>query len=290
MAFDAVIGVMFVGMAIVVAAHAWISRRRRVRDEGERARDRALATAERVVAWLRRYHTFGRVANALGMRASLAAAGVRAGLPERFDADLLLLLCAAFAAAGAIWGALVIGSGAGICVCACAGASMVPLLLSARARRRQEAIERALPFVLDGIVLAVEAGLDFNAALARVVAGAQPGPLRDELGIAQRDLRMGATRREALTALARRVPMPAMASVVALVTQADRLGARLGPVLRVAADRQREARLARAERRGAAASTMALIPLVFCIMPATFIVVFGPLVVRFVTGGIEAFF
>jgi tight adherence protein C len=103
-------------------------------------------------------------------------------------------------------------------------------------------------------------------------------------------LRMGTPRREALATLGRRSRAPSLASLCALLVQADRLGAGIGPALRATSARLRAARFARAERRGAIAAQMALIPLIVCIMPATFIVVFGPLVVRVATGGVAALF
>ena len=155
---------------------------------------------------------------------------------------------------------------------------------------RSGAIERALPGVLDWLALSVEAGEGFAQALARIAAQLAPGPLCDELACLDAGIRMGATRRDALAAMARRAQVPAISSLAALLIQADLLGTGIGPVLRVSAERLRLERFARAERAGVVAAQKALVPLVFCIMPATFVVVFGPLVVRVATGGIAALF
>lgn len=160
--------------------------------------------------------------------------------------------------------------------------------LRKRAARRRQAIELALPGALDWLTLSVEAGEGFLQALGRISAALPAGPLKDELCRFHADLRTGMSRRAALAALARRAGVPSLSSVVALLIQADALGTSIGPVLRVSSQRLRAERLARAERRGVAAAQKALVPLVLCIMPATFIVVFGPLVARLLTGGIEA--
>jgi len=103
-------------------------------------------------------------------------------------------------------------------------------------------------------------------------------------------LKLGSSRAEALRRMGARVGVPFLRSLAATLVQADRLGASIGPVLRAHAERARDERLARAERAGMYAAQKALVPLVFCIMPVTFIVIFGPLVARFLTGGLNALF
>ena len=49
----------------------------------------------------------------------------------------------------------------------------------------------ALPYSLDLLTLSVEAGLDFTGALAKVVEKGKAGPLREELQIVLKQLKMG---------------------------------------------------------------------------------------------------
>ncbi len=162
---------------------------------------------------------------------------------------------------------------------------LVPdLWLAGEVRRRREAIRRALPDVLDLLTLSVEAGLDFVAGLHKVCEKSRSGPLVDEFALVLREIRVGASRQQALRALARRCAMPEISSFVALLVQADVLGASIGPVLRAQADLVRTRRHQQAERAGAHASQKILFPLVLCIMPAVFVVVFGPIVLHFVYG------
>ena len=92
---------------------------------------------------------------------------------------------------------------------------------------------RALPYDLDLLTLSVEAGLDFAAALEKVVVKGRAGPLADELSITVRELRLGTRREEALRNLASRVAMPALTSFAHALVQADRMGTPLGKVLRI---------------------------------------------------------
>lgn len=168
------------------------------------------------------------------------------------------------------------------------GALAWPMQLKARVRRRRQAIERTLPNVLDWLALSVEAGEGFSQALDRIAGRFPAGPLRDELKRLLAEMRTGVPRRVALSSLARRAGVPSLSSLAALLIQADVLGTGIGPVLRSVSGRLRVARFARAERQGVVAAQTALFPLIFCIMPATFIVVFGPFFIRLLVWGPQA--
>lgn len=99
------------------------------------------------------------------------------------------------------------------------------------------------------------------------------------------EIKVGASRAEGLRHLAARCNVSAVTSFTALLIQADKLGASIGPVLRAQSDKLRTDRFQRAERAGAAAAQKILFPLVFFIIPAVFIVIFGPIVVQFITKG-----
>jgi tight adherence protein C len=222
-------------------------------------------------------------------RVALAAAGIeadRAMLTGVVALRAIAAGCVACLAASSCAGHPIVASALG----AAAAWVATGFALHSRARERREAIERGLPFALDMLTLCVAAGLDFNAALARVVTRARRGPLAAELARLDGMLRMGTPRREAFVQCSRHTPSRALSALLALLAQADRLGTGIGPTLRASAARLRAARFARAERRGAAAAQMLLLPLIFCIMPATFIVVFGPLAIRVAEGGVAALF
>ena len=161
---------------------------------------------------------------------------------------------------------------------------ILPILsLKDAVKKRQKAIRRAVPYTLDLLTLAVEAGLDFTAALARV--GTKPGdhPLAPEIKRLVRDLSMGKPRSEALKDLADRTKVEELGTVVSALVQADELGASLGPVLRVQASEMRRRRFDRAEKQAQEAPVKMVFPLVFFIMPVVFLVVFSPIVIRFYT-------
>lgn len=166
-----------------------------------------------------------------------------------------------------------------------AGGTFFPdVWLSGVVRDRQAEIRRGLPYVMDLLTLSVEAGLDFVAGVHKVCEKARSGPLVDELAFMLREIQVGATRQQALRNLATRTDMAELRSFAALLIQADLLGASIGPVLRAQSDLIRTQRFQAAEKQGAYAATKILFPLILFIMPAVFIVIFGPIVLNFVFG------
>jgi tight adherence protein C len=145
-------------------------------------------------------------------------------------------------------------------------------------KKRQKAIFRQLPSVLDLLTLSVEAGLDFIAAISRVIYFAKDGPLKDEFNQMLKELQVGTVRADALRNMADRVQLPALSSFATILIQADQMGGSIGPVLRAQSDQLRNQRFQLAEREGAKATQKLLIPLVVCILPAVFIVILGPVI------------
>lgn len=153
-------------------------------------------------------------------------------------------------------------------------------------QKRHLQISRALPFNLDLLTLSVEAGLDFTAALAKVVEKGKHGPLRDELALVLKQLKMGKTREEALKSMIARVDLPALSQFVTALIQADRMGTSLGKVLRIQSTQLRIERTQRAEKLANEAPVKMLFPLIACIFPTVFMVLFGPIVFAFMYGNV----
>lgn len=143
---------------------------------------------------------------------------------------------------------------------------------------RHAQIVRDLPFNIDLLTLAVEAGLDFAAGVAKMVEKGKAGPVRDEFKIMLSEMRMGKSRADAMHDMAVRVGLPSFNSFLATLIQADRLGTGLGKVLRIQADQMRMERSQRAEKKAAEAPVKMLLPLVCFIFPTIWVILAGPLV------------
>ncbi len=153
-----------------------------------------------------------------------------------------------------------------------------------RERARKRMIRNALPYALDLLTLSVEAGLDFTAALARIIKRRPDNALSQELGETLRQIQMGVPRAQALRNLHDRVVMEEIFSVTSALIQADELGASLGPILRIQSDQFRIRRAQAAEKAAMEAPVKLLFPLICFFFPATFVMLFGPVFLQLIKG------
>lgn len=147
-------------------------------------------------------------------------------------------------------------------------------------QKRAKEIFRALPFFLDIITLCVESGSNLSGGLKQSVEKGPDGPLKTEVNRMMREMRAGKSRAEALRAMADRVDMTAITSLVSSLIQAEKMGSNIGPVLRSNAEQRREERFQKAEKMAMEAPVKLLGPLVMFIFPNTFIVLFFLLMVK----------
>lgn len=159
------------------------------------------------------------------------------------------------------------------------GYALPETILEQRIRERKRLILRSLADCLDLLVVSAEAGLGFDAAIAKVVERAQ-GPLAVEFDRVLRDMSIGRSRMEALRAMSDRIDLPEVTTFVAAIHQADLLGVSIAQVLRVQAESMRIQRNLRARETAAKLPVKLLFPLVFFIFPAIFIVLLGPGAIR----------
>ncbi len=154
--------------------------------------------------------------------------------------------------------------------------------LRLRTKQRQKAVTNALPDVLDLLMVCVEAGMGFDAAVARVAEkpGKGGSPLHDELLRMHLEIRAGRPREEAMRALADRLGTEELRSIIGSFIQTDRLGTSLGKTLRVQADASRVQRRHRAETKAQLAPLMMLVPTILFLLPSFMMVAAAPSFLR----------
>lgn len=142
--------------------------------------------------------------------------------------------------------------------------------------RRTNVIEN-MPFIVDMLALSVEAGLDFVAAMQKVIEKAPPSALVEEFETLIKETKVGASRAEGLRQMAWRIDSLPVSSFCATLIAADSVGANIGPILKTLAQELREKRSAMAEQKGAQAATKILIPMIFLVLPAVLLIIAAPI-------------
>ncbi|MDQ1147138.1 tight adherence protein C [Bacillus sp. SORGH_AS 510] len=151
--------------------------------------------------------------------------------------------------------------------------------LKQKMKTRNHLALREFPDILDLLTVSLEAGLGFDAAISKVVAKKE-GPLAMELHRCLEEIRLGKTRREALSGIKERLDVDEIKSFIGSVLQAEKLGIGMVQMLRVISNEVREQRKQRAEEEAMKAPIKMLFPLVLFIFPSLFIVLLGPAVIQ----------
>jgi tight adherence protein C len=156
-----------------------------------------------------------------------------------------------------------------------------------RRNSRRAEIQSDLPDVIDVLVVCVEAGLTFEAAMEKVVEK-YDHPLAIEMGRAMQEIRLGRARLEALNDMGRRSGVDELNNFVQAIIQSEQLGSGVSRILRMQSDEIRMRRLVTSQERGARASLKMLLPMLGCIFPTLWVILLGPaalLALHFLRGG-----
>lgn len=160
-----------------------------------------------------------------------------------------------------------------------AGFALPDAVLNRRIEDRRNAMRKELPEILDLLVISVEAGLGFDAAMARVIESVE-GEMSMEFARMQSQTRVGVSRRDALEQLGERTDVDELRSFILAMNQADSFGVSISRVLRVQSEEMRTRRRQRAQERAFAAPVKMVFPLVLCVFPAMFVLLIGPAAIQ----------
>ena len=199
--------------------------------------------------------------------------------PEDFMA-VRLVAAAIFAALGLLVG-LLFGNVVYLVIALAVGTILgyyAPVIwLRQKVDARRTEIQKGLPDALDLLVICVDAGLGFDAALARVT-DKYKNALSDLLTKALREVSLGRPRLEALDEMGRSSGVEDLHNFIQAVIQSEQFGTGIGKILRIQADEMRRRRRQRAQEKGAQATLKMMLPMVGCIFPTLWIVLLGPAV------------
>jgi tight adherence protein C len=204
---------------------------------------------------------------------------IGAGLAPRISPDQALGAKALFATIGIVIGLLFMAQSTiwGIIFAVClapAGFFLPDVFINSRISERRDKMQAALPDALDLLAVSVEAGLSFDAGVAKLVEYLK-GPLVEEFALMLNEIRIGTSRAEGLRRLEARVDVPEVTTFVRAVIQAEELGTSMADILRAQAEDARVNRQLAAEEKAMKLPVKMLIPMAGFILPATFIVLLG---------------
>lgn len=210
----------------------------------------------------------------------LELAGRPGNLTPEDYAAVRIVAAAVMAAIGLLIG-LLMGNSVYLVVSLAVGAVLgyyLPMLwLKQKVDARRAEIQKALPDAMDLLVIAVDAGLGFDAALARVTDKFK-NALSDLLAKALREVSLGRPRLEALDEMGRSSGVDDLHNFIQAVIQSEQFGTGIGKILRIQADEMRRRRRQRAQEKAAQATLKMMLPMVGCIFPTLWIVLLGPAV------------
>jgi tight adherence protein C len=212
---------------------------------------------------------------------------VLAGNPPAFTAERIVAFKIVFGIAGLVVGLMLaqllpftgflkVGV---VALLALTGYTIPSAAIAARASKRQKEIRKALSDTMDLLTISVEAGLGFDAALGQVVRNV-PGPLSDEISRMLQEMQIGVSRTDALRNLTERTEVPELDGFVLSMIQADKYGVGIAKVLRSQSQELRQKRRQRAEETAQKVPLKLLFPTIFMLLPALFIVILGPGVIK----------
>jgi len=174
------------------------------------------------------------------------------------------------------------GSIAGAIGAAFIGYMLPGILIKNQISKRYKEMRKSLPDGLDLLVICTEAGLNLDSGLDRVcreISNSSP-ELADEFALTAIELGFLPDRKEALRSLSARVDFMAMKTLVNTLIQTEKYGTPLAVALRVLSAEMREERLMKAEEKAARLPAIMTIPMILFILPALFVVLIGPAVLR----------
>ena len=213
---------------------------------------------------------------------------VLAGNPPAFTAERIVAFKIVFAIVGLVVGLMLapllpftsfllkVGT---VALLTLTGYTVPSAAIAARASKRQKEIRKALSDTMDLLTISVEAGLGFDAALGQVVRNV-PGPLSEEVSRMLQEMQIGVSRTEALRHLTDRTEVSELDGFVLSMIQADKYGVGIAKVLRAQAQELRQKRRQRAEETAQKVPLKLLFPMIFMVLPALFIVILGPGVIK----------
>jgi len=153
------------------------------------------------------------------------------------------------------------------------------VLINQSIKKKREAIQNELPFLMEMLVVILEGGIAFDSAIQKICQRKE-GEVYTEFNRWIKEVKMGSSRREALQHMAQRIQLQEFDSFVRAILQAEKSGISIIQTVRLQAEQLRTKQKQMAKEKAMKIPLKILFPLIFFIFPPIFIVILGPGVIR----------
>ncbi|MCL4502920.1 MAG: type II secretion system F family protein [Deltaproteobacteria bacterium] len=287
------IGTFLAGTCLVYGVMHYVGSRRLLKNRFRRATEKAMplyqgggndTPMKRFLEWVSSFGKFGMKdkEGATKLRFALLQAGFRHPQSTAIFYGLQALtgffLPLPYLLLNLMNGTMAAGSLAITFLLAGGGFYLPQYILKFMTSRRQDRIDKALPDVLDLLIVLLEAGLSLQSTLNRVSDEVRPisMELYHELHLTNAELRTGITRETALKNMGERTGVQSVKSLVGMMIQSEKMGTSMSQALRIHSNFLRVQRAQKAEAIAAKLPVKIMFPMMAFIFPAIFIVVLGP--------------
>jgi len=161
------------------------------------------------------------------------------------------------------------------------GLALPIIWLNDKAQKREKDLLRELPNALEVLSLCSEAGLSLEQAMDQYLFNAKSGALKDEFSKIMEQTKSGSGRKIAFTSVTEKLNLTDFSLFTTSVIQAERFGTGISKTLQQLSITIRDKQSQRAEKAVQEMPVKLLFPLIFFIMPVTFLIIFGPIALKF---------
>lgn len=164
------------------------------------------------------------------------------------------------------------------------GFYMPDLKLRDLSQKRQQQIKEGLPDALDSFALMMRAGLDLSQSIDYYIDDPERDALQEEFYVMRAQMRLGKTRAQAIRTMAEKLNLEDFDTIATTVIQAERSGVSMTEFFNSQAEEVRDKRFQAAEEQGQKAPFKMMVPLMLFIMPGVGLILFAPMIIKYMTG------
>jgi tight adherence protein C len=156
------------------------------------------------------------------------------------------------------------------------------IFLNNKIGKRQKAMNRAYPNMVDLLIICAESGMSIEHAVRKVgqEIGTESIELAEEASLMAAEMSFLENRRIAFENFAQRTGLDSVKQLTTVMIQSEKYGTPLGAALRVLAQESRDARLTAAEKKAASLPPALTVPMIIFFLPGLFAAILTPAIIQ----------